>query len=141
MNFRHRRNREEPEINFIPLIDVLLVLLIFFMVASTFRKESELKLQLPESSQQVTPPEKNQLELRIDRNERYELDQVLLGDKLSTEVLQTALAKALESNRERPLIISADAQTPHEAVVRALDAAGKIGITKVGISALPAKAP
>lgn len=141
MNFRHRRNREEPEINFIPLIDVLLVLLIFFMVASTFRKESELKLQLPESSQQVTPPEKNQLELRIDRTERYELDQVLLGDKLSTEALQTALAKALESNRERPLIISADAQTPHEAVVRALDAAGKIGITKVGISALPAKAP
>ncbi len=141
MNFRHRRNREEPEINFIPLIDVLLVLLIFFMVASTFRKESELKLQLPESSQQVTPPEKNQLELRIDRNERYELDQVLLGDKLSTEALQTALAKALESSRERPLIISADAQTPHEAVVRALDAAGKSGITKVGISALPAKAP
>ncbi|HXH04067.1 MAG TPA: biopolymer transporter ExbD [Candidatus Competibacteraceae bacterium] len=135
MNWR-RRSREEPEINFIPLIDVLLVLLIFFMVASTFRKESDLKIALPQGSQPPAQTEKQRVEVDIDAKGQYAVNQQILSGS-DTESLKTALSQAAAGNTQLPFIIRADAQTPHRAVVQVLDAAGQLGFSRIGIATLP----
>jgi biopolymer transport protein ExbD len=129
MQLRPRR-RDEPEIVVIPLIDVLLMLLIFFMVATSFDKYSQMKIKLPESSAAAETSERPMIEIAIDAQGRYFINkQELLNSQ--PETLKQALQKAAEGNREPQLILSADRMTPHQAVITAMDAARQLGFVNL----------
>lgn len=129
MQLRPRR-RDEPEIVVIPLIDVLLMLLIFFMVATSFDKYSQMKIKLPESSAAAETSERPMIEVAIDAQGRYFINkQELLNSQ--PETLKQALQKAAAGNREPQLILSADRMTPHQAVITAMDAARQLGFVNL----------
>jgi len=127
MMLRHDRRRD-PELNITPLIDVVFLLLIFFMVSTTFDKQAELNIELPEATGKVTPTEQFKIEIGIDGEGRYFINQrPIKDDRLVT--LKRALEVTMADQKEPKLIISADRKTPHEAVVRAMDAARQVGLT------------
>ena len=131
MNFK-RQNREPVEVNLTPLIDIVFLLLIFFMVSTTFTKENHLKLDLPEASAQAAPDDKAVLEIIISAQGDYSINnQALVNQQLDT--LKRGLQKALAGRDDAPVVITADANTPHQAVVRAMDAAGQVGLVNLSI--------
>lgn len=132
MNFRPRQT-EEVGINLTPLIDVVFLLLIFFMVSTTFDRHAELKIALPQASAEPTSSESQIIDLVIDAGGRYFVNgRELVNTQPAT--LREVLAQYLEGERERPLIIRADARTPHQAVVTALDVASRLGISRLSIA-------
>ncbi len=132
MNFK-RQNREEVAVNLTPLIDIVFLLLIFFMVSTTFTKENHLSIDLPEASSEQRTVAPQAIEILISANGEYSInDQALINHQLDT--LKRGLQKALGDNRTAPVIITADARTPHEAVVRAMDAAGQLGLVNLSIT-------
>ena len=129
----HRPPTEELELNLTPLIDVVFLLLIFFMVSTTFQKESEISLQLPKATDaEITTPE-TRIEIVINAAGRFYIDEqeVVKSDVVS---LQNALFKVSNGQRDIPITIRADAQVPHQAVVTAMDAAGQLGMLKITIA-------
>lgn len=138
MRFRARRS-EEPEIMLIPMIDVMLVLLLFFVATTSFVREAAVGLQLPEVSGQPQTNEAERLELIIDAEGHYTLGEQRLPD-YQEGTLKQALKIAFESHPTQRFVIRADARTPHRFVVRAMDAAGQVGISAIGIAALPREA-
>jgi biopolymer transport protein ExbD len=127
------RHREDPEINLISLIDVLLVLLIFFMVSTTFQQEGRVKVQLPQASQiPQARGSREPLVITITADGTYRVnDHVLVNS--SADTLRAALLK--EAGTERgPLTIKADARTTHQAVVTAMDVAGRLGFAQLNIA-------
>lgn len=138
MKFR-RKARENVDIGLAPLIDVVFILLLFFVVTTTFTRETQLKVDLPEAAS-GTPPEaeKKQLEVMIDTQGSYSLnDKALIKSDLAT--LMAALAKESGGDTSLPLIISADGKTPHQAVITAMDAAGKLGFGHLRITTVEAQ--
>ncbi len=132
MKFK-RQPREELELNLTPLIDVVFLLLIFFMVSTTFQKESEISLQLPRSSDAPVTNETEKVEIVINAaGQFYVNDQELVQSDIQS--LQKALQTLTGGNKEVPLTIRADAQTPHQAVVTAMDAAGQLGMLRMSIA-------
>lgn len=132
MNLRRQRT-EDPDINLTPLIDVVFLLLIFFMVSTTFKRDADLAVELPEASAEPSAQAPDTLELVIDEQGRYFLnDRELINRKLAT--VKQALSDAARGDRARPLVIRADAQTPHQAVVTAMDAAGQLGFKRLSIA-------
>lgn len=132
MKFK-RQQREELELNLTPLIDVVFLLLIFFMVSTTFQKESQISLQLPKASEAPTDTPSDNIEVVINAAGRFYVnDQELV--KSDAKSLQAALFKLIDGNRDIPLTIRADAQTPHQAVVMAMDAAGQLGMLRMSIA-------
>ncbi len=132
MKFRRQRTEDEG-INLTPLIDVVFLLLIFFMVSTTFTKRTQLTVDLPEAvgEQNSEPP--RQIEILIAADGSYAVnDQVLVNNK--AETLKTAIGKVSEGDNKIPLVITADAKTPHEAVVQAMDAAGQLGFAHLSIT-------
>jgi|ERR1051325_1205668 biopolymer transport protein ExbD len=126
MNFRPPQE-EEPEINLIPLIDVLLMTLIFLIVTTSFSKEAQLQVKLPEAAAE-SKPEPNALRVTIDvRGQYYVNNQQLLN--ASVDTLRNAIAREAGGNKERLIVIQADAKTPHESVVRVMDVARRLGMT------------
>lgn len=128
------RRGEEPEVNLTSLIDVVFLLLIFFMVSTTFERQAALRIDLPEASaveQQVDQPEK--LELVIDSAGRMYLNDRQLVDP-EPATIRAALAEAAGQDRSLPVIIRADAQTPHHFVVTAMDVTGQLGFTRLSIA-------
>ncbi len=136
MNFRRRRMKT-VEITLTPMIDVVFLLLIFFMVTTTFNRETELKIKLPEAEGTEKTEQQKVIELTIDADGIYYINQhQLINQKLST--LRKALIEAAGNSRNMPFIINADAKTPHQFVISALDIAGQIGFTRITFAA---KAP
>ena len=132
MKFK-REPREELELNLTPLIDVVFLLLIFFMVSTTFQKESEISLQLPRATDTETELSQDRIEVVINAAGRYFInDQELVNSDVAT--VQNALYKISGGKRDIPLTIRADAQAPHQAVVTAMDAAGQLGMLKMSIA-------
>jgi biopolymer transport protein ExbD len=127
------RQHEDPEINLISLIDVLLVLLIFFMVSTTFQQEGRVKVQLPQASQIPLPRGTHEaLVITITAEGGYRVNERALINA-NPETLRSALVK--EAGTERgPLTIRADARTTHQAVVTAMDVAGKLGFAQLNIA-------
>ncbi len=122
--------------NAINLIDVLLLLLIFFMLTTTFARKTELSITLPEASSgaQAAPPD--MLEVSISADGAYAVNGVSLrNDELDT--LVAALKRAAKGEVSVPLRIVADGRTPHQAVVRAMDAAGQSGFSRLAIATRP----
>ena len=128
MNFRPASD-EEPEINLIPLIDVLLMALIFLIVTTSFSTESRLRIRLPEASAEVKENLPS-VRVTIDAKEQYYIgDQQLLN--ATPEVLRNALMRAAGANKDPVIVINADAKTPHEAVIRIMDTARRLGFTHI----------
>lgn len=134
MKFRHQR-REDLNVNLTPLIDVVFLLLIFFMVSTTFTRESLLTIDLPEATGVPAVREQQQIEILVDEAGNYRVNgQGLVDNRLRT--LQAAIYQYAQGDTTLPLLISADADTSHRAVVRALDAAGQMGFARLGIATL-----
>jgi biopolymer transport protein ExbD len=132
VNFK-RQNKETVEVNLTPLIDVVFLLLIFFMVSTTFTKENHLSIDLPEASAEQQPVATNRLEIIITASGNYSInDKSLINNQLDT--LKRGLVKAAEGEKNLPVTITADANTPHQAVVRAMDAAGQTGFVNLSIT-------
>ncbi|MBL4612097.1 ExbD/TolR family protein [Halopseudomonas sp.] len=140
MNFRRQR-QEEASVNLTPLIDVVFLLLIFFMVSTTFTRETQLKLDLPEavSGEQVEDRDIQQIELTISATGDIAInDRTLVAPGFDT--LKTALQRESAGDLSLPLIITADAQTPHQSVIMAMDAAGQLGFTRLRLTTMQAEA-
>ena len=132
MNLRKFR-REELSVNLTPLIDVVFLLLIFFMVTTTFRDESAIKIDLPQASNKPVEQVGHPLEIVIDRDGHYYIDkQQVINTQIDT--LKRALRKAKGDRKSPPVIISADAMAPHQSVVTAMDAARQVGLLRMSIS-------
>ncbi len=132
MNFK-RQNREPVEVNMTPLIDIVFLLLIFFMVSTTFTKENHLKLDLPEASAEPVNQPDSVVEIIINAQGDYSINgQALVNKQLDT--VKRGLQKALAGRDDAPVVITADANTPHQAVVRAMDAAGQVGLVNLSIT-------
>ncbi|NMY16068.1 biopolymer transporter ExbD [Pseudomonas sp. WS 5019] len=139
MKFR-RKPRENVEINLASLIDVVFILLLFFVVTTTFTRETQLKVDLPEAAS-GTPPEQTELkqvEVLIGADGAYSVNgKALLESNLSN--LMAALQKESDGDNSLPLILSADGKTPHQAVITAMDAAGKLGFSHLRITTVEAQ--
>ena len=132
MNMRPGR-REQLDVNIAPLIDVVFLLLIFFMVTTTFDKFSTIVINLPEATKNPREVKLEPIELSIDASGRYYVrNQLLINTQLDT--LRRSLAEAAGPNKNLPLLISADGQAPHQAVVTALDAARQENIINISIA-------
>ena len=134
MNLKPER-RDDIELNMTPLIDVVFLLLIFFMVSTTFEKQARLKVVLPEASAQAVQSKDDPVVIGIDSQGRFYInDRQLVNSQLDT--LKIALTKTLGNNKDVPLVLRADAKTPHQSVVMAMDAAAQLGLTRLSIATL-----
>lgn len=131
MNLR-RRHREEPEVNLTPLIDVVFLMLIFFMVSTTFEKESAIKIDLPRASQLETTKDDKAVEITINARGEYFINRASLLNR-DPDTLKAAIIKYAGSDNNRPFIIRADANAPHQSVVTVLDVAGQLGFSRISI--------
>lgn len=130
-----RRGRHEASVELTPLIDVVFLLLIFFMVSTTFIRETQLKIDLPEAAGELQEIEEEVIEITVDRLGEYAVnDRLLVNNELHT--LVRALEQVVEAGVPpgSRLIITADANAAHQSVVRAMDAAGKVGLTRISIT-------
>jgi biopolymer transport protein ExbD len=131
------RKLEDPEINVISLIDVVLLMVIFFMVSSTFIEEGRIKVQLPEASSVPLPaPETGPLVVTVTHTGEYLVnDHTLINN--SADTLRNAIVKIAGAKREGPVTIRADASTTHQSVITAMDVLGKLGFSEINIATIP----
>ncbi|MGB5538770.1 MAG: biopolymer transporter ExbD [Gammaproteobacteria bacterium] len=126
-------SEDEPDVNLTPLIDVVFLLLIFFMVSTTFEQQSRIQIELPEATADATAQDDDTLEILVDAQGRYFIgDQQVINSELKT--LKTAIRKAAGNRGELPVTIRADANTPHQAVIRVLDATSQLGLTHISLA-------
>ncbi|HBF09979.1 MAG TPA: biopolymer transporter ExbD [Gammaproteobacteria bacterium] len=128
-----KRKRDPIDVNLTPLIDVVFLLLIFFMVSTTFTKESRLTLQLPEAEGEAVAEQKDIIEVVVSAEGHYVINgRPLVNDSIKT--LMSAIAEVSSSDSQLPFIITADQDAKHQAVIRVYDAAGRLGFTQIGIT-------
>ena len=128
------RSRDEPEINVISLVDVLLVLVLFFMVSTSFLRETQISLQLPEATtdKNVDVPAEA-LEIIVTQNGSYLVNgRELVNNERRT--LRAAIERLIGAKRDMPVFIRADAAATHQAVITAMDVAGQLGFVKINIA-------
>ncbi|PIV15387.1 MAG: biopolymer transporter ExbD [Gallionellales bacterium CG03_land_8_20_14_0_80_55_15] len=130
MNFQRGRTREEPEINLIPMIDVLLVILIFLMVTTSYAKYSELQINLPQAGGEASGETLQPINIAIDASEHY-----AVNDKgvnfTGIAALSAALKTAAGQQTDPTIVINADAKTPHQAVINVMEAARQAGFARI----------
>ncbi|WP_129647230.1 ExbD/TolR family protein [Peristeroidobacter agariperforans] len=133
MNLR-QKDHEEPEMNLTSLIDVVLLLLIFFMVSTTFVDESRIKLQLPQASNEpAADQKKDPIEVAVTATGEYRVNgQVLINTSPAT--LSAAVSKLAGERRDLPVTIRADARSTHQSVVTAMDVLGRLGFKAISIA-------
>jgi biopolymer transport protein ExbD len=130
------RPKAEPEVNMTSLIDVVLLLLVFFMVSTSFVKQSQISIRLPEAdSSAIVEEAANQLDIMITEQGTFLINgRELINNR--PETIRNALQKLSAGNTRMPLTISADGNTPHQYVVTAMDVAGKLGFVKINIATM-----
>jgi biopolymer transport protein ExbD len=139
MRIRDHRGDDEPEISLVPLIDVILVMIIFFVVTATFDARSVIQLELPRATgEQVDAAQP--LVVLVNAQGRYFVDyrEVLRDDE---ESLKATIAEVAGSDRERPVMLRADARTPYQAVVTVYDALGQLGFRRIANATAPEQRP
>lgn len=132
MNFQPRR-AEEPDVNMTSLIDVVLLLLIFFMLSTRFIDEGRLQLRLPETGVEPEAVQRDAVEIEITAQGGYRVNGRALINN-SPETLAAAIGKAAGNNRAMPVTIRADARATHQSVVTAMDVAGQAGYRQINIA-------
>jgi biopolymer transport protein ExbD len=130
MRFRSRTIREEPEINFIPLIDVLLVILIFLMVTTTYSRFAELQINLPTAEAQQPPERTEQIDVAVDAKGNYTINKAAVPAN-NAAALGAALKNAAGDMKDPVVVINADANAAHQSVVRVMEAAQLAGYAKI----------
>ncbi|HNQ05115.1 MAG TPA: biopolymer transporter ExbD [Thiobacillaceae bacterium] len=130
MNFQRGARREDPEINLIPLIDVLLVILIFLMITTTYARFSELQINLPEARGDSAKETPAQITVSVSEQGQYEVNEVVLAG-VGVEGIVQALRAAAGGQKDPVVVISADARATHQSVVRVMDAARRAGFPRV----------
>ena len=132
MNFQSRSPEEDVNINLTPLIDVVFLLLIFFMVSTTFDTTSQLKIKLPEASTTLASEAKQKINLLIDaKGNFYVNSRELTNNKSAT--LRAALERSL-TNGMLPVVIQSDAASPVQSLVTAMDVVGQLGVPQVSVA-------
>jgi biopolymer transport protein ExbD len=133
MNLRPSQN-EEPELNLTSLIDVVLLLLIFFMVSTTFVDESRIEIQLPQASTEAPPQAKSApIEISVTASGEYRVNgKTLLNNSPAT--LSAAVSKVAGEARDNAVTIRADARTTHQSVVTAMDVVGRLGFRAINMA-------
>jgi biopolymer transport protein ExbD len=128
------RAKTEPEVNLTSLIDVVLLLLIFFMVSTSFVKQSQIKISLPQAdSPSIVEEPSEQIDIMITATGIYRINgRELINNRPAT--IRNALQKVSGGNNELPMTISADANAKHQHVVTAMDVAGRLGFTQISIA-------
>ncbi|MBV7554802.1 biopolymer transporter ExbD [Pseudomonas sp. PDM28] len=139
MKFR-RKQRENVDINLVSLIDVVFVLLLFFVVTTTFTRETQLRVELPEAVSGTPADQSKPLDIAISADGVFSVNnQVLPKSDLAS--LMDALQREANGDTNRPLSISADGKTQHQSVVTAMDAAGKLGFSHLRMTTIEAAPP
>jgi len=133
MQFRHGA-RDEPEINLIPFIDVLLVVLIFLMLSTTYSKFTEMQLRLPTADVDAQRDYPKEVIVGVSADGRYSINKTPMPDR-SVDTVAAALAAAATSGKDSVVIISADASSPHQAVVTVMEAARRAGLMQITFAA------
>ena len=129
MNFR-LRHRDDPEINLIPFIDVLLVVLIFLMLSTTYSKFTELELTLPVADAELQRDRPKEIIVAVAADGRYAVNKQTLDDR-TMDAVAAALAGAAAAGKDSVVIISADATAPHQSVVTVMEAARRAGLSQI----------
>ncbi len=132
MKFHRAGSDEDPHINLTPLIDVVFLLLIFFMVSTTFDTTSQLKIRLPEASENESQSSPRQISLLIDADGRFFVNSRELVNRKSA-TLKAALERAM-SGEKLPILIQSDAGSPVQSLVTAMDVVGQLGLVQVSIA-------
>ena len=132
MKFK-RQTSDDTSVNLTPLIDVVFLLLIFFMVSTTFTRESHLEIVLPEANAEPAEVQAEQVDVVIGADGSISVNGRPLVNN-DAQTLRRAVQKVSEGDSQLPFIITADAQTAHELVVRAMDVAGGLGFVKLSIT-------
>lgn len=130
MNFQRGRSREEPEINLIPLIDVLLVILIFLMVTTSYAKFSELQINLPQAGGDASTEKSKAINVTVDASEHYGINNHGVP-YTGVETLAAALKNSAGDQTDPIIIINADAKTPHQSVINVMEAARQAGYGRI----------
>ncbi|MCC7325604.1 MAG: biopolymer transporter ExbD [Burkholderiales bacterium] len=130
MNLRGTRGREDPEINFIPLIDVLLVILIFLMVTTTYQRVAELQITLPEAEADAAKQRPKEINVGIDAQGRYVIDKTVFTFT-TAEALADMLRRTAGDAKEPVVIINADANATHQSVIHVMEAARQAGLVRI----------
>jgi biopolymer transport protein ExbD len=138
MKFRTRAFREEPEINFIPLIDVLLVILIFLMVTTTYSRFSELQINLPTADAGKPPERPEQIDVAVDPQGKYVVNKSPVTFS-NAEALSRDLRRIAGAMKDPVIVISADANSPHQSVINVMEAARIAGYGKITFTTQSAK--
>jgi biopolymer transport protein ExbD len=128
-----RRVRREVEVNLTPLIDVVFLLLIFFMVSTTFTKETHLLIDLPKASSPSNRAVNLQVEILITREGNFSINGEALINR-EQRTLRAAIYKVTKGDTAIPMVIAADSATPHQSVVTAMDVAGQLGFSRLSIT-------
>jgi biopolymer transport protein ExbD len=139
MNFRKGKGREDPEINLIPFIDVLLVILIFLMVTTTYSRFTELQITLPTADAEKAQDKPSQIEIGIDAQGRYKINHQAISfidaASLANDLKQAAAELAGDKAHDPVIIINADRLATHQSVIDVLEAARIAGLAKVTFAA------
>ena len=130
MNLRGSRNRDDPEINFIPLIDVLLVILIFLMVTTTYQRVAELQITLPEADANAVKQRPKEINVGIDAQGRYVIDRNVFTFS-TVSALGEMLRRAGGDAKDPVVIINADANATHQSVIHVMEAARQVGLVHI----------
>ena len=130
MNLRGMRVRDDPEINFIPLIDVLLVILIFLMVTTTYQRVAELQITLPEADAEAAKQRPKEVNVGIDAQGRYVIDKNVFTFT-NVGALGVMLRKAAGDAKDPVVIINADANATHQSVIHVMEAARQVGLVHI----------
>jgi biopolymer transport protein ExbD len=132
MNLKPERGAEEPEVNMISLVDVVLILVVFFVVSTSFKRESRLNVVLPEAALEPGAPLTTPIEVVVDARGRYFVNQREVVDA-SADALSRALMQVAGDARDQPFTIRADAKASHQSVVTVMEVAGRLGFENLAI--------
>ena len=141
MKLRGDRVRDEPELNVIPLVDVFLLLLIFFMLTTTFMRPSQISIRLPQAGvSSDVPVDTQELEISVTGKGEFRVNGRALVDS-RPETLEAAIRKIMPEVRGKHLTLSADGRASHQDVVTAMDVAGRLGFVEVRITTVRSRPP
>ncbi len=130
MNFRRGRPREELEINLVPLIDVMMVILIFLMITTTYSKYTELQINLPTANAEKQPERPNEVSVLVNARDHYVINKAPVSFS-TIEQLAGELGRAAGGQKEPIVVISADATSTHQSVIRVMEAARVAGLSQI----------